>query len=181
MRKIEPMINDFDSALGYITMSPHPTAQFWRNFPQCFALHGGSIRHPITISLTYAVHGYRNFGRYYNQECHRLVICDGKYRTKYSLDEYGILSGSKEFDECKKRMAQFCREHGLRVELKSKGILDVYDIIAADEYFDGFGIRYRANDIGDHRVYGETRLDEANVIHVEIAAPEYVLNDDIPF
>lgn len=136
MYLIEPMIHTFDEALEYIATFGHPGALFFDAFPQTFVLSGGSIKHPIWISLTFAGHGHKSFDHYVYLDYHRLVIRDGLYRTKYALDEH-------EHAELKTRMANFCRERQLHVRVISNSTMPEYLEKAAQEFFSGLDVKWK--------------------------------------
>ncbi len=154
MHIIQPMISTFDDALKHIHTFGRPGALFFDDAPQSFVLSGGSLRHPVWITLTYAVEGHKNFGHYISYECHRLIVRDDRYRTKYHLDP-------DEHAELKTRMAEFCREHRLRVKVLSQITRRDYLAQAAQEFFAGFDVKWK--------VYGP-RPSRSDRLAIESAA-----------
>lgn len=111
MQQIEPNIHTFEDAIEHIANYGRPGALYFIEFPESFVLHGGSVRHPVTISLTFAEHGRKMFGHYSVNEDYRLTIRDANYLTKYALDD------AQEHASVKKAMLDFCRKRKLTVRV----------------------------------------------------------------
>ncbi len=163
MHQLQPMITSFDDALEYIANYGRPGATWFDAYPQAFVLQGGSLRHPIAISLTFATHGRKMFRDYLIFDYHRLVIRDNLYRTKYALSEY-------EHAALKLKMIDFCRKHTLRVAVRSTSTMPEYLAKAAEEFFADSGVKWN---IKSPR---QRPLDELEALRVEISQTRTILN-----
>jgi len=78
MYKIDPYISTYREALDYILNYDHAKLIVYHGSHFRLVLKGGSLGHPISITLSYAQSSGKNFGRHYTKD---------NYRTKYGLKE----------------------------------------------------------------------------------------------
>lgn len=105
MHKLEPLISTLDEALAQLRSCGKPHAFIVHGGIDSFGLTGGSLKHPVKVSLIRGTASGRNFGKYYCHDCFRLAVGDGMDRTLYALED------QEEYERIKLQLLRWCAAH----------------------------------------------------------------------
>lgn len=164
IRIIEPYIKTFEDAEMQIRDYGKPAMFFFADVIDALVLVGGSIKHPVAISLIKAMNTNNMFGHYKHVENIRMVIKDGLYRTKYCIDE-------DDFIGLKASMLNTAIERKITITLRSKNHLPGYIVGKGIEWglFDGrFNLRIPM--MADNKAYVQIekpKVEQPLVVEVQ--------------